>query len=112
MASNGRIPCEQRALGCVDRRVIAGFVAEPAVEHDGPHHAEPREDRERHPPRHHCQHAGDEQRRERAAPAGAEPENALSAYLFLRAKPRREGPREVREAPGLAHPEEEPHGDE
>ena len=112
MAGNGRIPCEQRALGFVDRRVIAWFVTEPAVENDGPHHSEPREDRERHPPRHRRQHAGDEQRRERAAPSGAEPENALSAHPFLRAKPCREGSREIREATGLAHPEEEPHGDE
>ena len=96
----------------VDVRVLPRVVAVEAVERDRPDHARQREEHERVPPRHVFEDVGDEQRRERAAPPRAEPEQPLHALAGGHRQPGREDAGQVRKAAGLAGAEQRARHDE
>ncbi len=99
---------EERGFGGVDGRVRARVVPVPGEEGGGPRDTEQAEEEERGAPVHVLEAEVDEQRRRRAPPAGAHPEQALCPRPLVRRQPAVQGLGEVREAAGLARAEEEP----
>ena len=97
--------------------MILRIIAEPAVEHERPHHAQQTED-QKHPAVMKAepelalttsrQHPADNERRESATPASAQPQDALCFDTLGRRKPIGKSLRDVRKATRLAHTKEEP----
>jgi len=100
---------QQRPLGGVHLRVRPGAVAVPEPEGERPDAADRAEEIERPPPVHPVDLEQEDQQhgRERARPAGADPQQALGLRALGGGEPDRERPRDVREAARLAGAEEE-----
>ncbi len=90
----------------------ARIVAEPHEERDRPDDADDAEELEGAAPRHQVEHIRDDERRERAAPARREPQDALGAIALTLGQPDREDARQVGKASSFAGAEEGLRGDE
>src|SRR5713226_3786480 len=75
---------DQPHFGRVNTFVFAGIVAVPPKEHKGPHYSDAAEQPKCLPPGHQLEHLMDDQRRERASPARAHPQDALRANSLTR----------------------------
>src|SRR4051812_27124231 len=88
-------------LGSVHAFVITRIVPEPAVEPNGPDDADKTKQTEGPPPGHEGEDPHDEQRRERPAPAPAQPHYAHSAAALAAGQPIREHFGQVWKATGF-----------
>ena len=110
IASGGRRR-QHRGLGGVDARMRPRVVAIPPGEDDRPSDTGHAEDEKCLPPGHRREAGVDEQRRDRAPPAGAHPHNALRPRPLRGRHPPVERLREVGEAARLTRAEEKPRDD-